>query len=151
LLQWLFRSPREIKDPDLGTLTFDNRFWSGQATADGPLIVLHAGRRGPDDALRQTARKAVTQFAALEEQARRYLTSTASKDKPWPALSLIAVEILRPAAEWVRQEIAPDNPGAADAILRGAPTISLQFQITGDRNVVDVILLNGVPIGWDYH
>jgi hypothetical protein len=89
LLQWFFRSPREITDPDLGVLTFENRSWNAQPTADGTPIVLHAGRRGPDDALRQAAREAVGQIAALEAVARRYLNSTSPKNKPWPILTLV--------------------------------------------------------------
>jgi hypothetical protein len=113
-------------------------------------MLLAAGRRGPDEVLCQIGRETLAQLAALEAGARRYLAGT-GRSQSWPALTLSAVEIGRPAAEWVRHEIAQGNPRAAEMILQGVPVVSLQFEIVGDRNVVDVIFLYGVPVAWDYH
>ena len=85
----------------------------------------------------------------MEARARDYLAIVA-KDKPWPALKLAALDVLRPATAWVRDHVAIQNPVAAAAILSGAPIVSLEFEVAGERDVADVIFLNGVPVGWDY-
>jgi hypothetical protein len=149
LWHWLFGYRREITDPELGILTFKNRSWRVR-TAGGLPMLLVAGRRGPDEALCQIGRETLAQLAALEAGARRYLAGT-GRSQAWPALTLSAVEIGRPAAEWVRNEIAQGNPRAAEMMLQGVPVVSLQFEIVGDRNVADVTFLYGVPVAWDYH
>jgi hypothetical protein len=60
-------------------------------------------------------------------------------------------EVLRPAAACVRDHVATSNSAAAEAILAGVPVVSLEFAVAGDQNVAEVALLNGHPVGSDYH
>ena len=122
----------------------------GQAAALGVPMIFHSARLGPDPAMRTSALRAIRELAEMEVRARDYLASVTT-NKPLPGLRLAAVQILRPVAEWVRREIAPENPTASDAILSGAPVVSLEFEIAGERDAADVIFFNGVPVGWDYH
>ena len=146
----LLRSPREVTDPDFGTLKFQSGAWHGAIASRGVPIFFRCGRRGLDAGLREAGRQAIRDLAGMEGRARDYLTAVA-KDKRWPGLRLAAVEVSRPASEWVRENVAPEHPAAAAAILRGTPIVSLEFEIAGDRNVADVIFLDGVAVGWDYH
>jgi len=43
------------------------------------------------------------------------------------------------------------KPITASPRRRSATVVSLQFDIAGDWNVIDVFLLDGEPVGWDYH
>jgi hypothetical protein len=51
----------------------------------------------------------------------------------------------------VRTEVAPRNEASADAILSGVPAVTLEFEIVGERDVLDVTFLDGAPIAWDRH
>jgi hypothetical protein len=146
----LRRFPREVTDPDLGVLKFKDRAWCGQILARGVPILFRSGPRSLDPDLRIAGVQAVRELTEMETRARDFL-ETVARDKPWPALRLTGVEVLRPAPAWVRHHVAVEKPAAADTILGGEPIVSLEFQVSGDRNVADVILLKGVPVGWDYH
>jgi hypothetical protein len=63
---------------------------------------------------------------------------SADVEQPWPALTLAAIGVFRPAAGWLGRK-------ATD------PVVSLEFAIGGDRNVVDVAFIDGEPVDWDYH
>jgi hypothetical protein len=51
----------------------------------------------------------------------------------------------------VRREVTPRNKASADAILSGEPTVTFEFEIVGERDVLDVTFVDGAPIAWDTH
>ena len=140
----------EIQDGDFGILVFDGHFWRGASASAKIPIFFKAGREGIDASQQEAALQAIRDLAQMQSVAREFLTTDEGRD-PWPTLKLSAIEVVRPARDWVRNMVAKQNPEAASAILDGAAVVSLQFEITGDKNVVDVVFLRRLPVAWDYH
>src|SRR5262249_11019240 len=124
--------------------------WQGDTRSGVPIFV-EAGKDGPDATLRRVALATIQGLLDLESRARSFLENTAPPDQPWPPLTLLAAQAFRPPADWVRREVSPSHPAAAQAILEGAPVVSLEFSIAGDRNVVDVVFFDGEAIAGEYH
>ena len=143
-------APLEIRDPSLGILRFDRLAWRGDTRSGVPIFV-EAGKDGPDASLRQAAVTTIQRLPELESRARAFLERTAPPERPWPHLTLVAAEVFRPHADWVRREVAPSHPAAAQAILGGAPAVSLEFAIAGERDVVDVVFFENEPVAGEYH
>jgi hypothetical protein len=47
--------------------------------------------------------------------------------------------------------LAPRHQPSADAILSGEPTVTLEFEIVGERNVLDVTFVGATPVDSDAH
>jgi hypothetical protein len=130
----------------LGTLTFrQGRWWA--ATPAGVPLVFGRNRKGSDPELRIAAAAAIRNLREIAARSGQFL---AAEDDAWAGATPSAIEILRPNATWLRNTIT-DHPAAVDAYLRGAPAIVLVFKIPNDRNVVDIVVFEGTPVGLDYH
>jgi hypothetical protein len=49
------------------------------------------------------------------------------------------------------QELAPCNQASADAILSGKPTVTLEFESSGEKDVLDVTFVRDTPVDLDAH
>lgn len=146
----LNRTTEPLHDAVLGTLTFEPHRWrAAQAGAPVPLW-LRAEREGPDAALRACAVAAIGDLATLEARARTFAAAAAPPGES-PSLTLGGIEVGRAHPEWVRQELTPERPDVAAALLSGTPYVSLEFEIEGDLNVLDVVLVDGVAVACEYH
>ena len=102
------------------------------------MLVVRAGRRGPDVRLRAAAVHARRNVAVLEQRARGYLATEAEREGPWAPLTLTAVDVFRPSGRWWARG-------------HGDLACVLWFAIDGDRNVIEVVFVQDVPVAWDYH
>lgn len=143
------RSPGDLVTDELGTLTYDGICWRGQPDGSVVPIVLWSGRSGPDDRMVRVAASAVARLPEFETSARRYLGGLSLPDTRMGKLSSLAVR--RPDPEWVRRVLAPRNQPSADAILSGEPTVTLEFEMVGERNVLDVTFVGDTPVDSDAH
>jgi hypothetical protein len=144
------KAPPPIEDVELGTLRFSHGRWQTEPAPDGTVLLVRAGRRGPDAGLRAAAVHARRELAVLAGRAREYLTNTADPARPWAELTLVAVEVLCPAAGWFEREIALANSAVRTPGVE-APAFVLSFSIEEDRNVLEVIFVRDLPMAWDYH
>jgi hypothetical protein len=64
---------------------------------------------------------------------------------------LHAVWLNIPNKEWARRNVAPWSKASADAMLSGEPVVTLEFEIVGERDVLDVTFVDGVPVTSDIH
>lgn len=143
------RSPRELATDELGTLTYDGFGWRCQP-GDTPVpFVLNSRRSGPDARMLQVAGRTIARLSELEVSARRYVDGLSL-----PELALVklrAVSLDRLNKEWVLREVAPSNKAAADTMLSGEPSVTLEFEIVGARDVLDVTFVDEVPVASDAH
>jgi hypothetical protein len=117
---------------------FEYGRWCAQHRITGDLpILLRCDRGAPDAEMRVAALAAVHNITLLEQLGRAYL---AALPDPRPRLNLWSLEVFRLVSEWHREELIPE----------GLPLVSVQFEISGDANVVDVIFRNNKPIEFDY-
>jgi hypothetical protein len=144
------KPPSPIQDAELGTLRFLRGRWQSEPAPDGTVLVVRAGRRGPDAGLRAAAVHARQQLAALEGRARDYLATEADPERPRAQLTLVAVEIFRPAARWFAREMAHGGPTKSGTGVKD-PVCALWFAIENDRNVIEVFFVRDLAIAWDYH
>lgn len=142
------RDPAARHHPVLGALKYDARDWRCAPPGTSVPVYLTAGREGPDAQLLDAAVDAVHQLDALNERARAFGEAAWT---PAPRLTLLAVEVGRPVVDWVRHEVLPRDRAAAEQLLNGAVAVTLQYAIEGDRNVLDVVCVRGLPVAWDYH
>lgn len=143
------QSPRELATAELGTMTYDGICWRGQPESSGVPIVLWCGPSGPDDRMVSVAASAVARLPEFEASARRYVGGSSLPDTRMGKLSAVVVQ--RPDPEWTRRELAPRDQPSADAILAGEPTVTLEFEIVGERNVLDVMFVGDTPVDSDAH
>jgi hypothetical protein len=145
-----FGTPADLHDPVLGTLTRDARGWRAVDLVSAVPVWMRADRHGPTAALRTSAADAACDLATLEARARAYAEAESPYEDP-ALLRLAGVEVGIAHPEWVQQEVTGPQPDAAAALRRGVPAVSLEFTIDGDDNVLDVVLVEGVPVAWEYH
>ena len=143
------RSPRELVTDELGTLTYDGICWRGQPASSAVPIVLWSGRSGPDDRVVSAAVTALARLSEFEASARRYVGGLSLPDTRMAKLSAVAVR--NPDPEWVRRVLAPRHQPSADAILSGEPTVMLEFEIVGERDVLEVTFVGDTPVDADAH
>ena len=143
------QSPRELATAELGTLTYDGICWRGQPESSGVPIVLWCGPSGPDDRMVSVAASAVARLPEFEASARRYVDGSALPDTRIGTLSAVAVR--RPDPEWARRVLAPRHQPSADVVLAGEPTVTLEFEIVGERDVLDVTFVGDTPVDSDAH
>lgn len=104
-------------------------------------IMITAGAKGPDHALIALAESVIVDVARLEGAARVFIRDYAP-EYATKVLTLAGLDFQYPDAGWM------PNGGV---VPLDEPMFGLQFQIAGDRNVLDVNFVNGQPIEADYH
>jgi hypothetical protein len=143
------RLPREVVTDELGTLTRTGNFWRRRPELAPVPVVLYAGRSVPDSRMLTVAASAIARLPHLEASARNYVEQLRL---PQTRLGkLLAVGIDRPDREWIISELTPRNQAAADAILSGEPTVTLELEIVGETDVLDVTFVGDVPVDCDAH
>ena len=143
------RIPRELVTDELGTLTRTGSLWRGQPEWAAVPIVLDSGRSLPDGQMLNIAASAIGRLSQLEATARSYVHSLGLSRTRLGRLSAVGID--RPYREWVIQELAPRNGTAANAILSGEPTVTLEFELVGETDVLNVTFVGDVPVDSDAH
>ena len=96
-----------------------------------------------------TAASLVRKVTQLEASAHRYVTEATLEH---PVLGkLTAIIVQRPDLSWVRTEVAPIDRTSGDALMAGEPAVILEFEIVGDRNVLDVTFVGNTAVHADVH
>lgn len=142
------RSRREIVTEELGTLRFDGgQCWHATPEGVSVPLVLWSGRSGPDVRMLALAASVVAKVPQLEVRARRYVETLSLKHPPIGNLSAVIVQ--RPHLSWVRTRLAPRDQEAASAIVSGEPAVTLEFELVGERDVLDVTFVADAPVDAD--
>ena len=141
------RPPHVCIHPVFGELRYNcpPRTWRGKlARGDNALCVAIDGtKQQPHQQLLDLAAMVVGRLDEFERLALTF-QSTVSHGFATERLNLIELSVLYPAKEWLQR-------AKSSLVKAGRPIFVLVFSISNDRNVLDLVFADEIPVDIDYH